>query len=133
MNSILSLLALTSGFLILGGACYLVATKRASSVLVAYLVLSPLPVLISVCDWMSGLISSLNAIASTPNAVVTTADIAAATADSLLGLLFAVLISVTTYLVLAISLLLRTLRFPTDLDGPNVGSTQAFNIAAKFG
>ena len=120
MNSFSSLLALALGLLMLGGACYLVATKRAPSVLAAYLVLSPLPVLISICAGMNGLISSLHAIASTPNAVVTTADIAAATADSLLGLLVALLISTATYLLLAISLLLRTLRSPTDSNVPHV-------------
>ena len=114
MHSISSLLALAVGVLIFGGACYLVATKRAASVLAAYLVLLPLPVLINVCDWFYGMMLSFNAIASAPGVVVKTDAFAAAMADTLLNLLLALLISAPTYLLLAISLLLRTLRSPTD-------------------
>ena len=120
MHSISSLLALAVGVLIFGGACYLVATKRAASVLAAYLVLLPLPVLINVCDWFYGMMLSFHVIASTPNVVVKTEEFAAAMADTLLSLLLALLISAPTYLLLAISLLLRTLRSPTDARGGEV-------------
>ncbi len=118
MNSLSSLLVLVSGLLIFSGACYLVGTKRRPSVLAAYLVLLPLPVLISVCAGTRVLISSLTIIAASPNVSVTTADIAAAAADSLLSLFVALLVSAPTYFVLAIGLLLRTLRSPTDSATP---------------
>ena len=114
MSSLSSLLAVLSGLLILGGACYLVATKRRPSVLAAYLVLLPLPVLITVCGSMNGLISSLTVIAASPNVTLTTSDIAAAIANSLFGLLVALLISVPPYIVLAVGLLLRTMRSQSD-------------------
>ena len=118
MNSLSSLLVLVSGLLIFGGACYLVGTKRRPSVLAAYLVLLPLPVLISVGAWTKGLISSLTVIAASPNVTVTTADVAAATAESLLSLFVALLVSAPTYFVLAFGLLLRTLLSPTDSAAP---------------
>ncbi len=117
MNSWASLLVLMSGVLIFVGACYLVFHKRRPAVLSAYLVLLPLPVMISLCDWMFGMYRSFSAIAAMPNLPVTTAEVAAAMADSLLGLLFAILVSAPTYVVLAIGLLLRTLR-STDSPSP---------------
>ena len=114
MNSLSSLLSLLAGVLIFCGACYLVKTKRRPAVLAAYLVLLPLPVLISLCGSLSGQVSSLSVIAATPNLNVTTADVAAAVADTLLGLLVALLISAPTYFLLAFGLLIRILRSPGD-------------------
>ena len=118
LNSLSSLMVLVSGLLMFGGACYLVATRRRPSVLAAYLVLLPLPVLIALCGWMNAMIASLTVIASSPNLIVTTADIAEGTAISLLGVLVALLVSAPTYFVLAIGLLVRTLRPPTDSAAP---------------
>ena len=114
LNSFSSLLTLLLGLMIFIGACYLMATKRRPAVLAAYLVLLPLPLLINLCGWLKGLISSLEAIATLPNVAVTNVDLAAATADSLLGLLVALLVSAPSYFVLAVGLLLRTWRSPDD-------------------
>jgi cytochrome bd-type quinol oxidase subunit 1 len=119
MTSLFSLLALSSGVLIFVGACYLLSTKRQASVLAAFLVLVPLPFLISVCGWMIGMMSSLTVIGSSPELTPTTADIAAATANSLRDVLAALLVSAPIYIALAIGLMLRTLRTPTDTAAPN--------------
>ena len=66
LASVSSILMLLSALLIFVGACYLVATKRRPAVLGAYLVLLPLPVIISLCGWIKGSINSLIVIASTP-------------------------------------------------------------------
>ena len=99
------------------GACYLLATRRRPPVLAAYLMLLPLPVLISLCGFLNGLASSLTVIATSPNVSVTSADIAAATVDSLLSLFVALVVSAPTYFVLTVGLLLRTLRSPADSIG----------------
>ena len=113
-----SLLVFVSALLIFGGACYLIATRRRPSVLAAYLVLLPLPVLISLCGVLKGNISSLMVIAASPDLTLTTADIAGGLADSLFGLFVALLISAPTYFVLAYGLLAGTLRPPTDSAAP---------------
>ena len=109
MASLSSLLAVVSGVLILVGACYLLATKQRPAVLGAYLVLVPLPVLISLCGLLNGIIASLTVIGSS-DAVVSTADVATATAASLLELLVTLVVSAPTYFVLVVGLLLRTLQ-----------------------
>ena len=114
LGSVSSLLVLLSAGLILVGACYLVATRRPASVLAAYLVLLPLPSIISVCGWMKGSIASLFVIAATPNLTVTGADIAGGLAASLFELLVAIMLSAPTYFVLTFGLLFRTLRPPTN-------------------
>ncbi len=114
LGSVSSLLVLLSAALILVGACYLVATRRPASVLAAYLVLLPLPSIISVCGWMKGSIASLAVIAATPNLTVTSADIAGGLAASLFEVLVAIMLSAPTYFILAFGLLSRTLRPPTN-------------------
>jgi hypothetical protein len=109
-----SLMILVSGLLIFGGAAYLVATKRRPSVLAAYLLLLPVPVLIAIFCEMSGMVSALTAIASLPGISVPPDHVAANTAASLATVLFAMLVSAPTYFVLAFGLLARTLRSPTD-------------------
>lgn len=134
LNSFSSLLTLLLGLMIFIGACYLMATKRRPAVLAAYLVLLPLPLLINLCGWLKGLISSLEAIATLPNVAVTTADLAAATADSLLGLLVALLVSAPSYFVLAVGLLLRTWRSPDDSTGPaSIGSQRPAPLLSSAG
>ncbi len=118
MNSFSSPLSFLAGVLIFCGACYLLKTKRRPAVLAAYLVLLPLPVLISFCGSLSGQVSSLSVIATTPNLNLTTADVAAAMADMLQGLLVSLLISAPTYFLLAFGLLARTLRSPGDSATP---------------
>jgi len=114
LGTLSSLIILVAGFLIFGGAAYLVATKRRPAVLAAYLVLLPLPVLIAVFGEMRGMVSALTAIASSPGMSVPTEHVAADTAASLVTVLFAMLVSAPTYFVLAFGLLARTLRSPTD-------------------
>ena len=114
MGTLSSAIVLISGLLIFGGACYLVATKRRPSVLAAYLVLLPLPVLIAIFGEMKGMVSALTAIASSPDIAVPTEHIAANTAASLVTVLFAMLVSAPTYFLLAFGLLARTLSSPIN-------------------
>jgi hypothetical protein len=109
-----SLLVLLSAAAIFAGACYLVASQRPASVLAAYLILLPLPCLISICGWIKGSLSSLSVISISPDITLTTADIAGGFAGSLAGLLIAFLVSAPTYFLLAYGLLTRTMRPPTN-------------------
>jgi hypothetical protein len=104
------LLALTAGLLIFAGACRLVMRKSQPAALAAYLVLLPLPVLISISGTLKGMISSFTVIAATPDLHVTTADFAGGIAVSLLSLFVAMMISAPSYLLLATGLLFRAER-----------------------
>jgi len=84
LSSISAILAILAGVLIFCGASYLVFAKRRIAVIAAYLVVLPLPVMIALCGWMNGTISSLTVIAASPNLQLTTADIAGGVASSLL-------------------------------------------------
>ncbi len=113
-GSMSSLLVLLSAAAIFAGACYLVASQRPASVLAAYLILLPLPCLISICGWIKGSLSSLSVISISPDITLTTADIAGGLAVALAGLLIAFLVSAPTYFLLAYGLLSRTMRPPTN-------------------
>ncbi len=113
-SSMAALLVLLSAAAIFAGACYLVTSQRPASVLAAYLILLPLPCLISICGWIKGSVASLVVIAATPDIKLTTADIAGGFAASLAGLLIAFLVSAPTYFLLAYGLLTRTMRPPTN-------------------
>ena len=105
-----SLLVLISAGLIFLGAYYLVSKRRPASTLAPYLILLPLPVIISFCGWIWGSIKSLATIASLPELTTTNQDIAGGLASSLLSLMFAILVSSPTYLILAYGLLSREFR-----------------------
>ena len=109
-----AILALLSAAIIFFGACYLLATRRRPAVLGAYLVLLPLPVIISITGWISGTISSLSVIAASPDLHLTNQDVAGGFAASLISLYAAMLASAPTYAVLAYGLLARTLNPPAD-------------------
>lgn len=113
-GSMSSLLVLLSAAAIFAGACYLIASQRPASVLAAYLILLPLPCLISICGWIKGSAASLSVIAMSPDMTLTTADIAGGLAASLMGLLIAFLVSAPTYFVLTYGLLTRTMRPPAN-------------------
>jgi hypothetical protein len=113
-GSMSSLLVLLSAAAIFAGACYLIASQRSASVLAAYLILLPLPCLISICGWISGSAKSLSVISMYADIKLTTADIAGGLAASLMGLLIAFLVSAPTYFLLAYGLLTRTMRPPTN-------------------
>lgn len=108
LNSFFSVLVLLSVTLTFVRACYLLATKRPSAALAAYLVVLPVPVFLSLCGLMRGVIASLSVIATTPTSDISNADISAACAVSLSSVFMAVMVSVPTYVVLAIGLLVRT-------------------------
>ncbi len=120
LSSFSAALALLSATIIFFGACYLFATKRCPAVLAAYLVLLPLPVIISISGWISGTIASLSVIAASPDLHVTNQDIAGGFAGSLISLFAAILASAPSYFVLAYGLLTRTLNPPSDFG---TGST----------
>jgi hypothetical protein len=104
------LLALTAGLLIFAGACRLVMRQSKPAVLAAYLVLLPLPVLISISGTLKGMISSFTVIAATPDLRMTTADFAGGIAVCLMSLFVAMMISAPSYLLLATGLLFRAER-----------------------
>ena len=103
-----SLFVILSGLALFAGACYLIATRQRPVVIASYLVLLPLPVLISICGWIKGSISSLMVIAASPDLQLTTPDIAGGLAAGLLEVFIALLISAPTYFVLAYGLLSST-------------------------
>jgi len=117
-NSMSALLVLISAAAIFAGACYLVTTRRSVAALAAYLILLPLPCLISVFGWIDGSVASLSVIAASTDINVTTADIAGGLASALVGLEIALLVSAPTYVVLAYGLLTRTLQPPTSAAKP---------------
>jgi hypothetical protein len=119
-----SLFILVTAALIFFGACYLVAKKRPVASLAAYLLLLPAPLLAAVCGWIYSSIGSLLAIATTPDLAITNQDIARGLATSLLSVLFAILVSMPTYLVLAYGLIARDFRAPSQ-------GAESANSAAK--
>lgn len=120
ISSLSGILMMVSGLLLLIGACYLLRTKQRPIVIAYYLVLLPLPVLISICGFIRGSISSLLVIASVQDLQLTNADIAAGLAAALLELFIALLITAPTYFVLAYALLLRTWERPSAAESIQV-------------
>ena len=111
LNSTSGVLVLLSAALFFFGVCYSLATHRR---LVAYLVLLPLPVIISISGWISGTINSLSVIAASPDLHLTNQDIAGGFAMSLICLYAAILATAPSYFLLAYGLLSRTLNPPAD-------------------
>ncbi len=111
LNSISGVLMLLSAALIFFGVCYSLATHRR---LVAYLMLLPLPVIISVSGWIFGTINSLRVVAASPDLHLSNQDIAGGLATSLTSLYVAILATSPSYFLLAYGLLSRTLNLPAD-------------------
>ncbi len=124
-GSMAAMLVLVSAAAIFGGACYLVATRRPVTVLAVYLILLPLPCIISLCGWLGGSATSLSVIAASPEISLTTADIADGLATSLMSLLIAFIASAPAYAVLAYGLLSQTLQRPTDTPRPITANLEA--------
>ncbi len=112
LTTISSLLIVVTSALLFFGAYYLVSNKRPAASLASYLVLLPLPLLISICGWIYGSIASLATIAATPDLAITNQGVAGGLAASLLSVLFAILVSSPTYVVLAYGLIARDFRTP---------------------
>ncbi|MEI8018358.1 MAG: hypothetical protein WCH39_09145 [Schlesneria sp.] len=111
LTSTSAILALLSAALIFFGVCYSVATHRR---LVAYLVLLPLPVIISISGWISGTINSLSVIAASSDIHLSNQEIAGGFATSLMILYAAILATLPSYFLLAYGLLSQTLNPPAD-------------------
>lgn len=112
LTNLTSLVTVLTAALIFYGAYYLVANKRPRALLAAYLVLLPVPLGVAMYATIYGSIRSLLAIAATPDLVVTNQDIASGLAASLMSILFAIIVSMPTYVVLAYGLIARDLRTP---------------------
>lgn len=123
LSTFSSLVVVLSAALIFFGAWYLVKNKRPVASLAAYLVLLPVPLLVAVCAWIFGSIKSLMAIAAVPDLAIPSQHIASGLADSLSSVLFAILVSVPTYLVLAYGMLARDFRSPSQ-GAQSTGSVQ---------
>ena len=107
-----TVLVLIAAVLIFVGAYRLVAMKRPASSIASFLVLLPLPLIISISGWIYGTIASLSVIASSSELFLTNQAIAGGLASSLLSVLFAMFVSLPTYVVLAYGLLSREFRLP---------------------
>ncbi len=123
LTTVSSLLIVVTAALLFFGAYYLVSNKRPAASLASYLVLLPLPLLISICGWIYGSIASLVTIAATPDLAITNQGIAGGLAASLLSVLFAILVSSPTYVLLAYGLIAR------DFLTPSQGSDVANQLA----
>ncbi len=123
LTTVSSLLIVVTAALLFFGAYYLVSNKRPAASLASYLVLLPLPLLISICGWIYGSIASLVTIAATPDLAITNQGIAGGLAASLLSVLFAILVSSPTYVLLAYGLIAR------DFLTPSQGSEVANQLA----
>lgn len=102
------LLVAIAGALIFLCAWLLLATRRRNSALAAYLLMVPIPVVICLIGQMSGMLSSLLVIAATPDRSVPQSDLASGFATTMAQLLFAIMVTIPTYVLLAIALLVRT-------------------------
>ncbi len=94
------------GLAVFIGACVVVATSRRASAIAAYLVLLPLPMYIGILGILKGVIASLSVIALS-EAQLKASEIAAALECSVLSIFVGLLVTLPTYLVLAVGLLLR--------------------------
>lgn len=95
------------GLAIFVGACRLILKNGRPAALAAYLVLLPLPVMISVSGTIKGMIASFMVI-SLSSIQLSQQDIAGGLAESLMSLFAAILISTPTYLVLAAALVMKS-------------------------
>jgi hypothetical protein len=86
-----------------------VTFSRRPAVIAAFLVFLPLPLLIAVYFALSAPISSLSVIAAT-DAVPKASEIAGGVAGQLLAPSVAMLVSLPSYIVLALGLLVRTIQ-----------------------
>ena len=109
-----SLFVVLSAVFLFYGACLLVYRNRPRSSLACYLVLLPIPLLISVCGWMYGTIASIATIlfASSPGSTIASQGIAQGLATSLISVLFAIAVSLPTYVVLAYGLIAQDFQTP---------------------
>lgn len=124
LTTISSLIILVSASLIFFGAYHLVSNKKPVTSLASYLVLLPVPFLVSMCGWIYGSIGSLATIAASSNLVLTNQGIAGGLAASLLSVLFAILVTLPAYSVLAYGLIARDFRTPNQpAEAPSKAST----------
>ena len=114
LDTMSSVLIVVTAGLIFIGAYYLVSKKRPATSLASYLVLLPLPLLISICGWIKGSIASLAVVASSPDLAITNQGIAGGLAASLLSVLFAIFLSLPTYVVLAYGLISHDFQTPSQ-------------------
>jgi hypothetical protein len=123
------LIALFSAGIVFLGALYFVATNRPLSVLASYLILLPLPLSISICGILNGMIRSYAAI-SFSDTHVSEAEYAGGYAACLTELLMVLLATAPTYFVLAYGLIMTTLRSTQD---PLVTTSSAADPAPEPG
>jgi len=104
-----------AGLTVFVGACLVVAMNRRPSVIAAYLLFLPLPILIGVFGSIHGFISAYSVIATsagTPAPSAVAEGISTGLFTSLVGLL----LTFPSYFVLAIGLFFRTLFAPSNAD-----------------
>jgi uncharacterized protein (DUF983 family) len=103
------LVILTIGLAAFIGACFVVAKCRPATI-ASCLVLLPLPLIVSVFGLLGGLVQSLLVLSASPESQPTTAQFATAAAASLSPLFLWFTVTLPSYLVLGIGLVLRTLK-----------------------
>jgi len=97
------------GLVLFIGACFVVAKCR-RAVIASYLVLLPLPLIVSVFGLLGGLVQSLIVLSASPESQPTASQFAAAAAASLAPLFLWLAVTIPSYLVLGTGLVFRTLR-----------------------
>lgn len=134
LTTINSLVIVVTAAFIFFGAYYLVSNKRPVASLAAYLILLPVPLVVSVCGWIYGSIASLSAIAATPDLAITNQGIAGGLAASLLSVLFSLVLSMPAYLVLAYGMIARDFRTPdqgAEMANPSAKSPPVSSISGN--
>lgn len=95
-----------SAFLVFAGACVVVIASRRPSVIAAYLVFLPLPILIGTFAIVQGMIASYSVIAHSTVAPQPS-EMAQGYSTALFSLLVSILLTFPSYFVLAIGLFVR--------------------------
>jgi hypothetical protein len=102
-----------TGLAVFVGACLVVARSRRPSVIAAYLVFLPLPLLVGLCRVLGGNLASL-AVLSSASVKLSDQQIASGIAGSLAPLYVGLLVIWPSYLVLSVGLMMRTVRSGGD-------------------
>jgi len=125
------LLVLVTGFAIFVGACLVVMRSHRPAVIAAYLVFLPLPVLIAVIGALKGCVASFSVLALT-DVEISASEWYGGTAEMLLGLLIALLVTMPSFLVIAVGLFLRTVGSHQPPDGRKSDPTRGSSASVKL-
>ena len=104
------LLILSTGLAVFIGACLVVTKCRQPSTIASWLVLLPLPLIVSIYGLLASQIQSLIALSLSPAVQPSASQIAAGVAAALSPLFLGITVTFPSYLILAIGLVFRTFK-----------------------